>query len=67
MFENATITATCPKCKKEIKVKLGDAYQGKTIRCSCGQEIILDGKEAKAKMAEVENLLRQLGGKTFGR
>lgn|GEM_PF-2129266 len=61
--KNAEFSITCPKCKHDFLITIGQVQSGKTISCpQCQQEI--DAKDLQKALKEIEKKLKDLGKST---
>ncbi len=61
-FLNQEVEFLCPKCGKRHKAKLRDVKNRKSISCSCGTVIQLDGKGFEKLLESLRKLEKSLNG-----
>ena len=62
-FLNQEIEFSCPECGRKLKAKLRDVKSRKSVRCSCGAVIKLEGKgfeEPLKALRKLEESLKKL-------
>jgi transcription elongation factor Elf1 len=50
----------CPSCGGKFSFSVEDALNSRTVKCSCGQEIKLDGSELKKALDGIEKSFKKL-------
>jgi predicted Zn finger-like uncharacterized protein len=60
-FLNQEIELSCPECGRKFKVKLKDVRNRKSVRCTCGTTIKLEGKGLEKLLKSLRELEKGLG------
>ena len=63
ILENESLGVSCPECGRDVRATIGDARRNRTVRCSAGHSIQLDGRAIDRPIRDIEAAFKKLGGK----
>lgn len=60
-FDNTPIEFKCPECGRKLKSSVGAARRSRTVRCSGGHSVKLEGAQFDKQLRDLTKTLRRFG------